>query len=404
MSKVPIIRFSQFNKKWEHKKLENILMVNPKNGYSSQGVNYETKYKNLTLSAVTSGYFSCYKYIDLDIEDDSYLWVKKGDILLQRANSLEYVGSCAIYEGENNQYVYPDLLMKLLVDKLYNNNFIYYYLSSPKTRKYYRDNAIGTSGNMPKINQTIVNNTPICLPIREEQDKITEFLSVIDLMIQKQSSIIKEYREIWNGFMQKIFTQNIRFKNEYGETYPEWKEYHLKDILKERKTYSEKDSGYPHVTLPKHGIYDKGDRYDRDFLVTTVNKKYKITHINDICYNPANLKFGVICRNDYGNAIFSPIYITFEVKSDFNPVFLSYYLSRWDFINSVLKYEQGTVFERMSVSPDDFLKYRNLLPGIEEQNKIASFMEIFDEKIKVENTILQDWLDIRKGLLQQMFI
>ena len=48
-------------------------------------------------------------------------------------------------------------------------------------------------------------------------------------------------------------------------------------------------------------------------MVSIENKKYKVTHYNDLCYNPANLKFGVICLNKYGDAIFSPIYVTFEV-------------------------------------------------------------------------------------------
>lgn len=51
----------------------------------------------------------------------------------------------------------------------------------------------------------------------------------------------------------------------------------------------------------------KTERYDRDFLVSS-EKKYKITKMSDICYNPANMKFGVICLNTYGNAIFSHIH------------------------------------------------------------------------------------------------
>ena len=71
----------------------------------------------------------------------------------------------------------------------------------------------------------------------------------------------------------------------------------LGDILKERNEYCCKDGTFVHGTLSKDGLFPKTERWNRDFLVKEENKKYKITHLDDICYNPANLKFGVICRN-----------------------------------------------------------------------------------------------------------
>ena len=62
------------------------------------------------------------------------------------------------------------------------------------------------------------------------------------------------------------------------------------------------------------------------------NKQYKITKLNDICYNPANLKFGVICKNTYGNGIFSPIYVTFECCNELDNNFAGFYLTQNDFI------------------------------------------------------------------------
>ena len=90
----------------------------------------------------------------------------------------------------------------------------------------------------------------------------------------------------------------------------DWIEKPLSEVLSERNTSTHKNNGLDHVSLTKEGVIPKSDRYERDFLVTTENKKYKITKLNDICYNPANLKFGVICRNKYKDGIFSPIYIS----------------------------------------------------------------------------------------------
>lgn len=172
------------------------------------------------------------------------------------------------------------------------------------------------------------------------------------------------------------------------------KEYILKDILLERKEYSEKGKDYKHVTLSKEGIKDKTERYDRDFLVKDENKKYKITHLNDICYNPANLKFGVICLNSYGDAIFSPIYVTFElrkeIKEEINIEYLSYILTSRDFIEKSRKYEQGTVYERMSVNPSDFLRMKVKIPSMLEQEQIVKAFKIVNKLINnCKNNFLQ---------------
>ena len=73
--------------------LEKIINEKPRNGYSPKAVEYETNTKTLKLGATTRGYFNPneFKYIDEEIEKDSYLWLKKGDFLIQRANSLDYV-------------------------------------------------------------------------------------------------------------------------------------------------------------------------------------------------------------------------------------------------------------------------------------------------------------------------
>lgn len=178
----------------------------------------------------------------------------------------------------------------------------------------------------------------------------------------------------------------------------------LKNILKERKLYSEKGLEYPHVTLSKNGIYDKEERYNRDFLVKSEDKKYKITHLNDLCYNPANLKFGVICLNEYGSAIFSPIYVTFEINSIANPKYIKYYTTRNNFINAIRKYEQGTVYERMAVAPEDFLKFNIKLPDIETQNKIVLKLAKLDKKILLEENKLYKLQELKKGLMQKMFV
>lgn len=182
-----------------------------------------------------------------------------------------------------------------------------------------------------------------------------------------------------------------------------WKVVELSSVLKERNEFAEKDGSFEHATLSKDGIFGKTARYDRDFLVSTENKKYKVTHINDLCYNPANLKFGVICLNKYGDAIFSPIYVTFEIQSDYDADFVGENLSRWDFINKALRYQQGTVYERMAVSPEDFLSIKCYMPSKREQEKLSRFIGLLDEKIVSQQKYIDNLKKYKRGVSNAIF-
>ena len=124
--------------------------------------------------------------------------------------------------------------------------------------------------------------------------------------------------------------------------------------------------------------------------------------MNDICYNPANLKFGVICKNSYKDGIFSPIYVTFEHKNKSDINFLEYFLTWEDFINKVRKYEEGTVFERMAVNPKDFLLFKIKLPSPPERQKIAKILSNADKEIELLNDELNKLKQQKKALMQKL--
>lgn len=159
---------------WTWLRLEEILTFGPTNGISPRAVNYETNVRSLTLSATTSGVFKeeHSKFIDTEIPEDSHLWLKDGDILVQRGNSLEYVGVPAVYRGKDRIFIYPDLMMKIRVSIHINTDYVYYVMSSEPCRQYLRAHAAGTSITMPKINQKALKNLPIPIPPLDEQKRI----------------------------------------------------------------------------------------------------------------------------------------------------------------------------------------------------------------------------------------
>lgn len=218
-----------------------------------------------------------------------------------------------------------------------------------------------------------------------EQEKIAEILMKWDKVIEFQEKTIEKLHTKRDAVVQRVIKKK-----------EEWHKEILSNILVERTEFATKEDGYPHASLTMDGVTQKTDRYNRDFLVKSDDKKYKVTHYNDICYNPANLKFGVICVNKYEkDAIFSPIYVTYEVNPQYNTDFIGSILCSADFIRYIRKYEEGTVYERQAVKSSDFLRGVIWVPDTkEEQDQIASI-------ISEINTYIQKQVDYCNSLKQQ---
>ena len=244
----------------------------------------------------------------------------------------------------------------------------------------------------------------------DEQSKIGTLFKQLDDIIALHQSKLDLLKEQKKGFLQKMFPKNgakvpeLRFAGFADD----WEERKLQEVLRERNNQQPQSMEYPLVSFTvENGVTPKTDRYEREQLVVgdKSSKKYKVTVLNDIVYNPANLKFGAISRNKYGNAVFSPIYITFLVNNDVTtPEFIEMFVTRNDFIKRALKYQQGTVYERQSVSPADLLSMVLYLPGKAEQEKIGSFFKQLDDTIDLHQRKLDLLKEQKKGFLQKMFV
>lgn len=405
MSKTPKLRFKEFSGDWESKKLGDLLEF--KNGINASKEQYGHGKKFINVLDILSNNYITYENIigKVDVDNDTFEKnsVGYGDIVFQRSSETrQEVGTANVYLDKEHKATFGGFIIRGKKIGEYDPIFMNKLLKTSSARKEITSKSGGSTRY--NVGQETLSDVEVILPSIEEQEKIAYLFSLIDDKTSLQSEKVNALKEYKKGMIQKIFSMELRFKDDDGRDYPKWRKIKLSKVLKERKTYSQKNEGLEHVTLSKDGIYRKGDRYDRDFLVVTEDKKYKITKLGDICYNPANLKFGVICRNDYGNAIFSPIYVTFEVKPEADSEYIGAYLSRWDFINKIRKYEEGTVYERMSVKPEDFLRFEINLPSIKEQKKIKEFFNKIDDKIKFEEEKLNRLNDYKKGLIQQMFI
>ena len=194
---------------WKWVRLGEILKVFPRNGYSPKAVDFETSVKTLKLGAVTYGIFNPneYKYINEKISKDAYCWLKNGDILIERSNSIDYVGICAIYTGKDNEFMYPDLLMRFRVCDLLSNEYIHKALIAPFSRKYFMSNAKGAQKTMPKINQDCVVNAliPLC-PLAEQKEIVARTEKHLQTVAALESQIA-EREQLTKTLFQSILKE-----------------------------------------------------------------------------------------------------------------------------------------------------------------------------------------------------
>ena len=392
---VPKLRFPGFTEEWQKEKLRDFTArVTRKNKENETELPLTISSKDGLVDQVT--YFN--KQVSSKDMSGYYL-LKNGEFAYNKSYSVGFdFGSIKRLDS------YPmgalsTLYICFALTK-HNSDFMKTYFDSLKWYKEIYMIAAEGARNHGLLNvptEDFFDTVHVLPQSADEQIKIAEFLLLLDDKIAKQEQLVNNLKLYKRGLINNLFDRKIK-------TAGIWKKYGLSEILTERKTYCEKDGTYEHATLSKEGVYGKTERYDRDFLVSSDDKKYKITKYGDLCYNPANLKFGVICLNTYGDAIFSPIYVTFEIAPDFDKHFIAACVTRNDFINAALQFQQGTVYERMAVSPEDLLSMEIELPEASIQKYYSNVFQKLDLLIEAYEKQLDATVVQKKTLLQQMFI
>jgi type I restriction enzyme S subunit len=194
---------------WVWCRLGDLLTFGPINGFSPNKTKRENGVKCLTLTATTSGIFkeNYFKIVDAKIPSESYLWLVKNDILLQRGNSIDYVGIAALYEGEPHKFIFPDLMIKIQVSKHLSSKYIQKVLISPFNRKYFSSNASGTQKSMPKINHRVILNTLIPLPPLSEQKAIVYKLETLLVKCDQLQAEIENMNRYSKELLKALFNE-----------------------------------------------------------------------------------------------------------------------------------------------------------------------------------------------------
>ena len=192
----------------------------------------------------------------------------------------------------------------------------------------------------------------------------------------------------------------IRFKG-YTE---DWEQRKLGDVLERRIEQRQQSEEYPRLAFASgQGVIPLSERKTNNREQLTKDeytKKYLVTELNDIVYNPANVKYGAIDRNKCGRGLISPIYVTFTTNEI--PGFIERIVTSHDFQQRALRFEEGTVTKRQSVNPEDLVTLDILVaPKREEQQKIATYFDNIDYLITLHQRISLYFLKINTFVWEQ---
>lgn len=228
----PKLRFKAFSDELSHHTLMDIIVEKPSNGIMNRQSDKVTAVKHINVIDM---------YADDKIHVDELSYSEYGDTAVEKCNveigDIFLTRSSVKADGiaksnillDDGIYVYDDHLIRLKVDKNnYIPEFVNDYLASPRFRRQFIVRAKTTA--FTTIGQGDVASCTGDFPSLPEQQKIAEFLSTIDTVIEKQKETVSAWEERKKGVMQKLFSQEVRFKADDGSEFPEWEEKKLGEV------------------------------------------------------------------------------------------------------------------------------------------------------------------------------
>ena len=401
----PKLRFKEFTEEWKQVRLKDICTVNQglqiaiENRFLEDGKNRMFYITNEFLKEKSNTKY----YIE---NPPKNVICDKDDLLMTRTGNTGKVITNVSGAFHNNFF-------RINYEKNRNNKmFLYYILTSNKIQNNIM--KLAGSSTIPDLNHSDFYNIKINEPTIDEQHKIANFLLKIDENIESQNNIINNLENIKKGFIQKIFNQEIKFKDDNGQDFDKW----------ENKRIDQLGEFYSGLSSKSKEDFEDG------------NEKY-ITYMNvfkNTIANDNTVEYVKIKQNEkqnkvqYGDVLFtqssetkeevgmSSVWLSnekcylnsfcfgfrFNSLDNINPLFMAYLLRSEKIRREIILQGQGST--RINLTSKRLGKVDIYIPTLKEQEKIANFLSKIDDKIDSEKNILGYWKNIKKGLLQQMFI
>jgi type I restriction enzyme S subunit len=201
--------------------------------------------------------------------------------------------------------------------------------------------------------------------------------------------------------MQKIFSQEIRFKDDNGNDFADWEEKKLGEVFKERSERGFADSELLSVTLSE-GVIRRADIEGKDNS-SADKSNYKRVCFGDIAYNSMRMWQGASGVSAF-DGIVSPAYTVLIPRKNSYSKYFGYLFKTTKLINIFQRNSQGLTSDTWNLKYHQLSTIKLVIPSVLEQEKITKFLSAIDDKINLVNQQLERTRNFKKGLLQQMFV
>jgi len=412
---VPVLRFPEFKDTWEDKILGEVSNVQT-GPFGSQLKNEQYITGGtpvVTVEHIKDFWINSFDYPSVTDEDRKRLKkysLKSGDLVFSRVGSVD-LSACV--EDYQEGWLFSSRMLRVRPNELLKPKFLAYFLQQTKVRRYIVRISVGST--MPSLNTEILQSLPIKYCSIAEQEKIAGFLGAVDTRIsqlRRKHELLQTYKR---GVMQKIFSQQIRFKCDDGQPFHNWEKKTLGDIA---------------INGFSNGVFNDPSKVGWGYRLINVKDIYTSRSINVDSLTRLNLEEEEFRKNqaEYGDIFFTRSSLVKEgiahsnillsqdqditydghlIRFRFNHEF---YLPQ--FLGLALKsakvrqqlVARGKTGTMTTIGQEDIASVQALIPCRQEQEKIADFLTVIDQKIEAVAKQIELTEQFKKGLLQKMFV
>ncbi|EHJ07417.1 restriction endonuclease subunit S [Staphylococcus simiae] len=399
---IPELRFPEFKGEWEEKKLGDIAKNMQSGGTPKTSIQeyWDGKIPWIQSSDLTKDDLTrvkIQKYITLK-------GLKNSSAKLIPANSIAVVTRVGVgkltFVKEEYTTSQDFLNLSNLNINVYFGLYRLYILLKKEASSLQGTSIKGITKN------DLLNKKIIIPPIKREQQKIGNFFNKLDQYIELEEQKLELLKQQKKGYMQKIFSQELRFKDENGNDYPEWENKKIKEIgnIHTGNTPSKKEKKYwypeEHVWITPSDIGDSKDLYNSNYKLSKIGYDKRAIKL------PANTllmtciasigKNGVLRVSGSCNQQINAIVPFKNINIDYL-YYISYSLSKY------MKMIAGQTATQI-VNKSAFEQIKIYLPSYQEQTKIGNFFSKLDNLIEKQSYKIDLLKQRKKAFLQKMFV
>lgn len=336
--------------------------------------------------------------------------LQQGDVVFSRVGSVDR--SCLISEKENGWLFSGRLLRVRLTDICFCSIFLNQIFKNEKVK--YRIRSVAVGQTMASLNTEILKNFSLIFPTSKlEQTKIANFLTAVDekiTQLTQKHDLLTQYKK---GVMQKIFSQELRFKDDDGGDFPEWHQQIISNVIDNYggtalEEFVSNEGTHHFISI---GNYEKNGNYFDNGQRISLNAKTKQKLLNK-----GDLVMVLNDKTLAGDLIGSTILIREDNKFIYNqrserlvcnmqlvvPGYIWQLFNSTKFRKEIFSISQGGT--QIYVNFPAVKKLIIPVPSLKEQIKIANFLSAVDDKITATKSQLDSVKQYKQGLLQQMFV